>query len=159
MSTPTNTYMQMENGLRLIPTQDPIIRVPNLPDGYWGRINLYADMFTKYFWLSEIEPPTIPEPYFGDSLFVKKQERVMRMYNHLDRNMGVALSGEKGGGKTVEAVRMAMESGMPVLRVDSAYCGEMFNDFIVGLPDNVSYCSMSLKRYIHHPKMTMPTHP
>jgi hypothetical protein len=86
----------------------------------------YNDMSGYFLTLSKSFK--VPEKLYGNPR--KFTNRVLKTYNHLTKNMGVLLSGEKGSGKSVDMKIIACDSNLPVICVSSAYSGTAFIDFL-----------------------------
>lgn len=85
----------------------------------------------KGFYLSQVESMEIPNKIYGHT-----ETHVDRIYNTFSkrhRNTGVLLNGEKGSGKTLTLALLAyefMKNDLPVIIINSAFCGDAFNKFI-----------------------------
>jgi hypothetical protein len=80
------------------------------------------------FYLEQSEPFTLPGKVYGRTN--SHAERVLNSFQDRDRNTGVLLVGEKGSGKTLLARKIARDSGLPVLVINSAFTGDNFNSFL-----------------------------
>ena len=85
----------------------------------------------KGFFLSQVEPMTVPAKIYGHTS--TQVNRIYNTYTKRNRNTGVLLNGEKGSGKTLTLSLLAhtfMKNGLPVIIINSAFCGDDFNKFI-----------------------------
>lgn len=82
----------------------------------------------KGFYLEIAEPFKLPSKIYGDTFAMS--ERILNTFRDRARNTGVMLVGEKGSGKTLLARKVAMDSDMPVLIINSSFTGDNFNSFM-----------------------------
>lgn len=96
----------------------------NLPAGN------YALKFSQFegFYLETVSEFKLPAKVYGDN--PRHAGRIINTFRGREGNTGVMLVGEKGSGKTLLARQIAIESGLPVIVVSSAYSGENFNSFL-----------------------------
>jgi hypothetical protein len=80
------------------------------------------------FSLEEVEPFRMPDKVYGDCL--RNADRIVNTFTRRDGNTGVLLTGEKGSGKTLLARQIAIQSGLPVIIVNSDHSGDNFNSFL-----------------------------
>lgn len=83
------------------------------------------------FYLKPIDDFKITGKIYGNLL--DRSDRIMSTFKDRPNATGVLLNGEKGSGKTMLAKKIAMkavEEGMPVLVINTAFCGDGFNTFI-----------------------------
>jgi hypothetical protein len=80
------------------------------------------------FSLEEVEPFRMPGKVYGDCL--RNADRIVKTFTQRDGNTGVLLTGEKGSGKTLLARQIAIQSGLPVIIVNSDHSGDNFNSFL-----------------------------
>jgi hypothetical protein len=80
------------------------------------------------FSLEEVEPFRMPDKVYGDCL--RNANRIVDTFTQRDGNTGVLLTGEKGSGKTLLARQIAIQSGLPVIIVNSDHSGDNFNSFL-----------------------------
>jgi hypothetical protein len=92
-----------------------------------GNYVLKKDMM-KGFFLEDSSDFTSPSKVYGDCL--KNVERILNTFNSRSSNTGVLLSGEKGSGKTLLARQIAITSNLPVIIINTSYCGDHFNSFL-----------------------------
>ena len=90
-----------------------------------GVYNLGCDQ--KGFFLTRITDFNLPEKIYGDTSVI---DRWLTSYNDKKRNVGVLLSGLKGGGKTITAKLLAIRSNKPVICINEPFSGFEFADFI-----------------------------
>jgi SpoVK/Ycf46/Vps4 family AAA+-type ATPase len=84
--------------------------------------------------LIEEEDFKFPEKIYGnEEPFVK---HVLNYYNHSDKNVAVALVGQKGQGKSLTAKLLCRESKLPVILIKSKASVHIL-EFIANLEDNV----------------------
>ena len=79
------------------------------------------------FYLEKTSNFTLPKKIYGDMSIVK---RWLKSYNNSDKNTCVMLNGLKGSGKTLASKKLAIESGLPIVIIDTAYCGTDFVTFM-----------------------------
>jgi hypothetical protein len=111
-----NTYM--------VAPAEAVNITDHLPSGNY--VVKFSDM--QGFYLEQSEPFTLPSKVYGKTN--NHAERVINTFRDRDRNTGVLLVGEKGSGKTLLARKIAGDSGLPVLIVNSPYTGDNFNSFL-----------------------------
>jgi hypothetical protein len=99
----------------------------SLPDGNY--VLKFHPM--EGFYLEEIESFRMPSKIYGDCL--KHSSRIINTFRGRDGNTGVLLTGEKGSGKTLLARQVAIESGLPVIIINSDFKGDGFNSFLSGI--------------------------
>lgn len=80
------------------------------------------------FSLEEVEPFRMPGKVYGDCL--RNADRIVNTFMSRDGNTGVLLTGEKGSGKTLLARQIAIQSGLPVIIINSDHSGDNFNSFL-----------------------------
>jgi hypothetical protein len=111
-----NTYM--------VAPAEAVNITDRLPSGNY--VVKFSDM--KGFYLEQSETFTLPSKVYGKTN--NHAERVITTFKDRDRNTGVLLVGEKGSGKTLLARKIARDSDLPVLIINSPYTGDNFNSFL-----------------------------
>lgn len=105
------------------------LRVGNIDSTYAklpvGVYNLNVD--NAGYYLTKSADFSLPEKIYGDTSVI---DRWLKTYNDKKRNVGVLLSGLKGGGKTVTAKLLAIKANKPVITINQPYSGQDFFDFI-----------------------------
>lgn len=79
------------------------------------------------FFLTKTYDFKVPEKIYGDLTPV---DRWLKTYQEKTRNVGVLLSGLKGGGKTITAKLLAMKAQKPIIVIGQPFSGPEFTDFI-----------------------------
>jgi hypothetical protein len=80
------------------------------------------------FYLEEVESFRMPTKIYGDCL--RNADRIVNTFMERNGNTGVLLTGEKGSGKTLLARQISIQSGLPVIIINSDYSGDNFNSFL-----------------------------
>jgi hypothetical protein len=87
------------------------------------------------FYLEDYHEFSLPTKIYGDNVD-SLTERCLTTFNRLNRNTGLLLSGLKGTGKSVQLKHLAVNSGMPVIIINSAFSGTMLLQFFEKLPNS-----------------------
>ena len=90
-----------------------------------GVYNLGLD--NSGYFLTETSEFSLPNKIYGDMSIV---DRCVKTYESKKRNVGILLSGLKGGGKTVTAKLLANKVNKPIINISAPYAGPDFIDFI-----------------------------
>jgi len=82
----------------------------------------------EYF-LTKQNDFVLPPKVYGDHGIIY---RWLKSYKHNShKNMGIILSGVKGGGKTITAQKFCIEANLPVILINEAFDGSEFINFLV----------------------------
>lgn len=100
----------------------------SIPNGNWL---IKFDEFSKEFFLEKQDDFSMPPKLFGDSKALA--ERYINTFNKGNKNLGIALTGLKGTGKSLLAKQTCKSSNLPVLIINEAFCGTNFNSFLSGI--------------------------
>jgi hypothetical protein len=108
----------------MVAPADAVDMTENLPQGN------YIVKFDPHqgFYLETAEGFTLPKKVYGNCSSHAK--RILSTFHSRGKNTGVVLSGEKGSGKTLLARKVSIDSGMPVLIINSQFTGDNFNSFL-----------------------------
>lgn len=79
------------------------------------------------FFLTKTWDFKVPEKIYGD---LSPVDRWLKTYESKTRNVGVLLSGLKGGGKTITAKLLAIKANKPIIVIGQPFHGPEFTDFI-----------------------------
>lgn len=103
--------------------QQAIEAVDSIPQGtYYVRFNTQIG-----YYLEQIENFSIPSKVYGNTAVIN---RWLTSYHANARNTGVILTGIKGSGKTLLSKKCAIDSGLPVIIIDTPYDDPDFISFI-----------------------------
>lgn len=105
-----------------------------------GKIyDLYYNMRCDYSYLKENGELNMPKKVYETDEDNKFIERVLTYFNSekASQTTGVLLSGDKGTGKTVCSKRLALESNLPIIVVDTEYPVWKLNEFFKKIEDPV----------------------
>jgi hypothetical protein len=95
-----------------------------------GNYVLKTNPFTGFF-LEKAESFTLPSKIYGKS--TNYCQRILNTFQERSRNTGVLLVGEKGSGKTLLMRQVAIASGLPVIIINTDFCGDEFNSFLTSI--------------------------
>ena len=110
------------NGNLLFP-QQTVQTVDVLPQGtYYVRFDTQIG-----YYLERVEDFELPSKIYGDTSVVN---RWLVSYHTNQRNTGIILTGIKGSGKTLLSKKCAIDSGLPIIIVDTPYNDSDFVSFI-----------------------------
>lgn len=99
-----------------------------IPVGVWL---LKFDEFAKEFLLEKQDDFIIPDKVYGDTL--KLAHRYLNTFKEGSKNLGVALTGLKGTGKSLLAKQVCVNSNLPVILITDDYSGSDFNSFLANI--------------------------
>lgn len=93
-----------------------------------GNYSLCLDRNTNEFYLTKHQGFVLPPKVYGKHEIVNRWLKSFKHNSH--KNMGIILSGVKGGGKTITAQKLCIESNMPVIIINEPFEGVKFIDFL-----------------------------
>lgn len=94
-----------------------------------GVYTLSFNEGTKEYELDEQPSFVLPPKVYGNHDVVHRWLKSYKVNSH--KNMGIILSGIKGGGKTITAQKFCIESGLPVIIINSPFEGADFINFLI----------------------------
>lgn len=101
-----------------------------LPVGVF-RLNFHPQ---RGWWFSEMTPFTMPSKFYGD--VERRAARILDTYHSRRKRgvpTGVLLDGAKGSGKTLLAKKVAHDSNLPVILINSPYVEDDFKEIIANV--------------------------
>ena len=107
-----------------------MVMMDNLPPATY----VVAQNMTGELFLKQIENFSLKHKLYGD--VEQSAERILTTFNARPMTTGVLLEGEKGSGKSMLMKRIAIkavEDGLPVIVINSPFCGDAFNTFLQGI--------------------------
>lgn len=107
------------NVLRIAEIESSFEKLP------FGVYNLGLD--NSGYFLTKTSEFKFPSKIYGDLSIV---DRCIKTYENKKRNVGILLSGLKGGGKTITAKLLATKANKPIINISAPYSGPGFIDFI-----------------------------
>lgn len=96
-----------------------------VPKGVWLTM---FDGNKGEFYLEKQEDFVLPKKVYGETERLAK--RYLKTFNEEDKNLGVALTGLKGTGKSLLAKQICVNSGLAVIIVTVPYAGSGFSAFL-----------------------------
>jgi hypothetical protein len=118
-----------------VASEDAIKSLDKLPP---QNYTVKYDKMSGEYYLEAIAPFNIPPKLYGD--VQAKAERILNTYRNRSEVTGVLLEGSKGSGKTLLAKyvsHLALELGVPTVVINQPFYGDVFNQFIQALGDDV----------------------
>lgn len=112
-------FLKNGNTLRVAEIESSFEKLP------LGVYNLGLD--NAGFFLTKTSDFKFPSKIYGDLSIV---DRCIKTYEAKKRNVGILLSGLKGGGKTITAKLLATKVNKPIINISAPYFGPNFIDFI-----------------------------
>lgn len=114
-----------------------------------GKVyTLIEDSRIDELYLKEDKPFEFPEKYYlgdDDKRFIKK---VVNTFNNTSNlTIGILLSGMKGSGKTLMAKKIAIESGLPIIVIDSKVSAMDIEGFFSKVNENVCIIFDEIDKY------------
>src|SRR5690606_38905387 len=93
-----------------------------------GNYLLSFDQSSGEYFLTQKEEFVLPKKIYGSSTHI---DRWITSYkNNTEKNLGISLEGFKGSGKTIDAQKFCILSGLPVIMITEPYKGSDFINFI-----------------------------
>lgn len=83
------------------------------------------------FYLEEVDQFKLPSKIYGNTN--SHCQRILTTYQQRGRNTGVLLVGEKGSGKTLLMRQVAINSGIPVIIINSSFTGDAFSSYLTSI--------------------------
>ena len=100
-----------------------------------GNYIIHYDKENDEYYGSKTDDFTLPEKIYGN--YSDEVDLWIRNFKNRSKNLGIRLDGLKGMGKTLMAKKFMIESGLPVLVINQAFCGSKFNQFINSINQEV----------------------
>lgn len=123
----SNSVFLRESGIFWPSSEDALDLHKTLPGGTY-TVGAHP---MRGFYLKPISDFAITGKIYGN--ITDRSSRILSTFKSRPNSTGVLLTGEKGSGKTMLAKLIAMKAvdeGMPVLVINSDFCGDGFNTFI-----------------------------
>jgi hypothetical protein len=99
-----------------------------IPVGNWL---IQYDQHKLEFFLTKVDDFTIPKKTYGNCKALST--RYNKTFKEGNGNLGVALSGLKGTGKSLTAKQTAVDSRLPILLISQPFVGAQFNAFVADI--------------------------
>lgn len=83
-----------------------------------GTYRLRQDTRTNEYYLVRVEDFIIPHKLYGD---FKNVKRILNSFSNTNKNLAALFVGVKGAGKSIEAKKLCIDSGLPIIIIDAGY--------------------------------------
>ena len=83
-----------------------------------GTYRLRQDARTNEYYLVKVEDFVIPHKLYGNFKSVK---RILNSFSVTNKNLAALFVGIKGAGKSIEAKKLCIDSGLPIIIIDAGY--------------------------------------